>query len=247
MARDMDDTGSETSYDSRISTIKSRARTALDLASSTSRSMRSSSQEAPAGAVSNQGTPLASNVLGITSNALIGTVLGAAAGAAFAYAMCKSERDNARDEASFVASATSGDRGRAKSTRGPGSRRSASAAPAPQVHRNFSTTESVAPRSHRNFSVTESRVSARPPPTLPPTVIRAIEPAGYDDSEVQAAISRYTSRRPPVKRSQTYDAIEYGHAPVSVAGRSRVIAKRWLGCRATIRDMEKGRLPQDCS
>lgn len=181
------------------------------------------------------------DIAGFSSKAVIGTMLGVAAGAAIGYAFRHSERENAKDEAdheSFMASTV---RGRDATTRGPATRRSMSAAPTrgpatkrsasaapPSIafHRNFSTTESAAPRSHRNFSVTDSRVTARPPPSLPPTTVyKAIEPRGYDDSEIQAAITEYTSRRrPTVSRSRTHDAIDY--APLSVAGQSRHTAKR---------------------
>lgn len=149
------------------------------------------------------------------SKAFLGTVLGAAAGAAIAYAMTRAEEDNARNETAFAASTRS-----RSATRVP-----TIAAPEPEMHRNFSVTESRAsraPKSHRNFSVTESAFSRRyPPRSIATRSIRAIEPAKYDDDdEVQEAISRYTSsRRPPApQRSKTIDAIEY--TPMSNAGRS---------------------------
>lgn len=231
---------SQDSLSSAVSAAKSRGRTALDLASTTSKQIKSSGESGPMDKIK---AAVPTDIAGISSKAVLGTMIGAAAGAAICYAFRQSERDNAQAEAdheSFMASTV---RGRDASTRGSMTRRSASAAPtrgpatkrsasaAPprtafSSHRNFSTTESVAPRSHRNFSVTDSRVTARPPPSLPPTTVyKAIEPRGYDDSEIQAAISQYTSRnRPAPSRSRTHDALDY--APLSMAGRSQHTAKR---------------------
>jgi hypothetical protein len=55
-----------------------------------------------------------------------------------------------------------------------------------------------------------------------PQALRAIDL----DSEVQAATSRATTRRPQVARSQTFDASVYGPAPSSTAAGSRAPPKR---------------------
>lgn len=197
---------------SRVSKAKSRAQTALDLASTTSKSMRSSSQ-APTPSITRTRTEPIGPSYDNGGKAIVGTLLGAAAGAAFAYAMCQSERDNARDEASFAASTRSRPLARSMSAR---EGRSQS---------NYEGKSTVSKRSHRNFSTTESRVSSRyPPRSMPRTMQRMLQPTAFneDDNEVQDVISRYTqSRRPAPSRSQTCDAIDYQPSVKShVSGRS---------------------------
>ncbi|TKA69387.1 hypothetical protein B0A55_08682 [Friedmanniomyces simplex] len=146
-------------------------------------------------------------------------MLGATAGAAIAWAMFKSEGNNARDEAAYAASSRSRSATRQASN-------------IEGLQRNYSTTESHASNKHRNFSVTESAYSRKYPPRSLARSMgqarRTIEPAPYyNANEVEEAISRYTSsRRPaPPRRSKTIDAVDY--APISRAGReSHYTAKR---------------------
>ena len=198
---------------SRVSKAKSRAQTALDLASTTSKSMRSSSQ-APTPGITRTRTEPAGYAQENGGKAIVGTLLGAAAGAAFAYAMCQSERDNARDEASFAASQRSRPLQRSMSARDGRSR----------SNYEGKSTVSNSKKSHRNFSTTESKVSSRyPPRSLPRTMQRMLQPTAHneDDIDVQDAISRYTqSRRPAPSRSKTYDAIDYYSPKSHVSGRS---------------------------
>ncbi|KAK5721470.1 hypothetical protein LTR15_006058 [Elasticomyces elasticus] len=203
------------SLDSRTSRARSRADTVRDLVSSASRSVRSQSEAPTPGLTRARTLPTAE----FPSKAMLGTMLGATAGAALAWAMMQSEGKSARDEAAF-----------ATSTRSRSSTRQSSHDM--NTHRNYSTTESHAPKTHRSQSVTESARSRNYPPRSLARAMgssrRAIEqgPSNYD-GEVDEVISRYTtSRRPtPLQRSKTIDAIEY--APMSRSGReSRYTAKR---------------------
>jgi hypothetical protein len=155
------------------------------------------------------GTFISALSSGITPKGMLGGVISAVAVGAIGYAFYQSEQDSARAEAAHEALMASYERGRAPSIRAPayapGAKRSMSAVPArtAQIHRNYSTTESIGPphREHRNFSVTESRVGPRPPPTkVPtqaPTALRAIEARAYDrDSEVQSVLNKNTLRHP---------------------------------------------------
>ncbi|KAK5126341.1 hypothetical protein LTR85_010577 [Meristemomyces frigidus] len=212
------------SLSSRVSRAKSRAQTAMELASSASRSIRSRS-EAPSSGISRAKTMPATSTRDFPSKAFFGTILGAAAGAALMFAMTSSEEDGARKEAAFSASTRSKSATRVPSV----SHQTIDQPQETGVHRNFSVTESRvsrAPKSHRNFSTTESAYSRRYPPR---SMRKAIAPAAYyEDEEVKEAISRFTSSRRPTapQRSRTIDAIEY--APVSNAGdrSSRHTAKR---------------------
>ena len=125
--------------------------------------------------------------------AIVGTLIGAAAGAAFAYAVCQSERESARDEVAFAASASA--RSKAPSLKGN------------RTRSNYEGS-TVTRKSHRSSQHPGSRA-------------RAIEAPSYHDYYAfQDAISRHKpSQRPEPQRSRTYDAIEY--APRSNAtGRS---------------------------
>ena len=166
-------------------------------------------EEAPAS--KGAGTFISSLSNGITTKGVLGGVIGAVAVGAIGYAFYQSEQDSARAEAAHEALMASYERGRGPSTRvsayAPAAKRSMSAAPRSQYHRNYSTTESIGPppRQHRNFSVTESRVGPRPPPTkVPtqaPTALRAIEAHAYDrDSEIQSVLSKHTSHYPQEMR-----------------------------------------------
>lgn len=196
--------------DSRSSTsvassVKSRTRTAMELASTTSKAM-SSRSKAPSMARSQSSPPVP--FIGSVENpskTIVGTLLGAAAGAAVAYAMCQSEQDSVRKEADAARAFATNYASKVHKMLDGG-------------HRNFSTTESHAPtaRSYRrNWDMTESAYSS------PQKVWqqRAIEPASYDDDEVQYALKQYTwSRRPTPTRRATTEQIEC--APASRAGRS---------------------------
>lgn len=188
------------SLSSRISRAKSRAHTAMDLASQASGSIRSRSA-APAPGMSRSYTaPAISSTTDFPSKAFLGTILGAAAGATIAWAMTKAEHENELAEAAFEESMRS---------QIPAEDGQSTARP----RRNYSVTESHAPRSHRNYSTTESHTSRRYPPRSLARSMRAIEPASasFDDAGVQDLLSRYTSsRRPlPATRSRTLDAADY--------------------------------------
>ena len=205
--------GDGESVDSRVSRAKSRAATVKDLVTSASRPVRSRSA-APAPLARAQTMPVEVNS-DFPSKAFLGTLLGAAAGGALAWAMMKTENENARDEAAYVErrfEKMSSRRGSLDETRS---------------HRNYSTTESAAPRSHRNFSTTESAYSRKYPPRSLAMARRVIDQTPYyNNAEVDEAISRFTTARVgrPLRR-KTIDEIEY--APLSHAGReSRHTAKR---------------------
>ncbi|KAK4497191.1 hypothetical protein PRZ48_011641 [Zasmidium cellare] len=197
---------------SKTSRAKSRMQTALDLASSASKSVRS---EAPSQGITRTSTAPAKS--DFPSKTLIGTALGAAAGAAIMFAMTKAESDNARDEAEHLAYMS-------KSR----PRRSSYSDPRPPPPRAETIKESIAPtappkpdsrRFHRNYSTTESAFSRRPPP--PPTrAMRMIEATGHntEDEDIQEALSRYSGMKAMPTRSRTIDDYEY--APKSRAGRS---------------------------
>ncbi|KAK4556402.1 hypothetical protein LTR86_006546 [Recurvomyces mirabilis] len=190
---------------SRASRAKSRAETDHSLVTSASRSVRTQSEAPTRGLTRARTMPVSSSSNSeFPSKAMLGTLLGATAGAVLAWTMIKTETRSTRDQAahdSFDLSRSS-------------SRRSASET---RPHRNYSTTESQAPKSYRNVSTTESVYSRKHPPRSLARGMgqsrRAIEPAAYyQDDEVQDAISRVTaSRRPaPPGRSRTMvEALEY--------------------------------------
>ena len=185
--------GDRQSVASKASKVKSRAQTAVDLASTTSRSMKKS--EAPTPGLTRSYTAPATTASASDNGgrAIVGTLLGAAAGAAMAYAMCKSEQDNARDEAVYANSMQS----KALSSRGT------------RTHSNYERS-TVSKDTRRDYSTKESVRSSQHPSRS----ILAIESAPYDNDEIQEVISRYaSSRRSVPQRSNTYDAIEY--APMS--------------------------------
>lgn len=197
---------------SKASRAKSRMQTALDLASSTSKSVRS---EAPSQGMTRTSTAPAK--ADFPSKTLIGTALGAAAGAAIIFAMSKAEASNARDEAEHLAY-MSKSRPRRRSY-------GDSRPPPPRAETIREPVLPTAPtkpdsrRFHRNYSTTESAFSRGPPP--PPTkAMRMIEATGHDseDDDVQVALSRYSGMKAMPTRSRTIDDYEY--APKSKAGRS---------------------------
>lgn len=199
------------SMTSRVSKAKSRAQTALDLASTTSKSIRG--PQAPSSGITRTRTEPISDGYDHGSKAFVGTLLGAAAGAAFMYAMRQSERENAREEAGFADSTRSRPLQRSMSARDGRSRS------------NYEGNSTVSKHSHRNFSTTESMRSSRyPPRSMPRTMQRMLQPIPYNnnDHDVQDTISRYTqSRRPAPPRSKTYDALDYQPSARShVSGRS---------------------------
>lgn len=181
------------------SKAQSRAQTALDVASSAAKSLRKS--EAPTPGINRSRTEPVGSMNPNGGKAIVGTLLGAAAGAAFAYAMTQSERDSARQEAAFASNM------RSKEGRSRGSPEKAT------------TSKS----SHRNYGTTETGRSSRQSPRTRP----AIEAPTYDDCEVQDVLSRYkSSARPSVQRSRTYDAIEYAPKPSSTGRNDRFSIKR---------------------
>ncbi|KAK3117624.1 hypothetical protein LTR53_000852 [Teratosphaeriaceae sp. CCFEE 6253] len=203
---------------SRTSRTKSRAESVKTLVEAASRSVRSRS-ETPAPSLARARTmPVGSNsATELPPKAMFGTILGAAAGAAVAWAMMKSERSNARDEATYAAST------RARSA----TRQSFEHA---GTHRDSSTTST--PPTRRRNSVAEPAFDRRyPPSSLTRSMgrhIRAIEPVPlYDDDEIHAIMSRQTStRRPaPPSRSNTIDAVECAPVPRAAHG-SRHTTKR---------------------
>lgn len=166
------------SLSSRAERAKSRVQTALDVASSASKSMKGSTAPAP-GITRSRTEPVTSRPDN-GGKTIVGTLLGAAAGAAFAYAMVSSERENARDEEAFASS-------------------SRSKPPSMKDARSRSNYEGS------TISKKSSRSSKQPERSM-----RAIEAPRYDNDEIQDVLSRYTSsRRPLPQRSNTYDASEY--------------------------------------
>ncbi|KAK0279644.1 hypothetical protein LTR35_000400 [Friedmanniomyces endolithicus] len=138
------------------------------------------------------------------SKAMLGTMLGATAGAAIAWAMMKSEGNSAREEAAFAAS-----------TRSRSATRQTSAATG--LQRRYSTTESRISNSLRELGVNDSPHDRKYPPRSlarhTGQARRTLEQAPYyDENEVADALSRHTSiRRPAVpRRSKTIDVVDYG-------------------------------------
>lgn len=158
---------------------QSRAQTALDVASSAAKSMKTSS--APTPGITRSRTEPVSSTNQNGSKALMGTLLGAAAGAAFAYAVTQSEKDSARKEAAFASEM----RSRGGRPRGSSDKSGSSKA------------------SQRSRGTSETARGARSGP-------HAIEPAPYDDYEVQEVLrQRRSTARPTPQRSRTYDETEY--------------------------------------
>lgn len=157
----------------------SRAQTALDIASSTARSLSKVGGSTPS--ISRSKTEPLVSATQNGNKAIVGTLLGAAAGAAFAFAMTQSERDGAREEAAFTSSMQS-DKGRAR----------------PLTERPSTSKQS----GRRDDGTSKSRGSRY--------ATRTLEAPTCDDYEVQEIISRHkSSTRPVPQRSRTYDAIEY--------------------------------------
>lgn len=183
---------------------RSRARTALDLASSVSTSTSVKRSDVPKMGISRSRTAPA--VTSATESprmgprTVFGTLMGAAAGAALIYAVSKTENENARAETAF--------------------NNSMRARP-----RRYSFDGARSPRNLLDYSDTQSARSSRHPRASR----RAIEAAGYydDDDTVRDVVSRSMSSRrpPPPSRSMTYDAVDY--APTSYKRRnSRDTTKR---------------------
>lgn len=183
------------SFKSLASKTQSRAQTALNVASSATNSMKKS--EAPTPGISRSKTEPVGSASQKGNKALVGTLLGAAAGAAFAYAMTQSERDSAREEAAFASSMRSkADRPRASSNK------------------------SGSKVSQRSRDTTEKARDVRSAP-------RAIDAAPYDDYGIQEVLRRHTSTtRPTPQRSRTYDATEYAPMDSSKAHSDRFSVKR---------------------
>jgi hypothetical protein len=169
------------SLSSKVSKAKSRWDTVTDLASTSSKSRQ------PAPGISRSKTEPASSNNG--SKNIVGTLLGAAAGAAVAYAMVQSEKDSSQKESEFA-------RSRVPSSRG--SR--------PRSNYEKTTSTRISSRTPR------LRQKA-------PLAIEAPDYSDNDDDLYGGVLNRYSqSRRPlPPARSRTYDAIEW--APMSVAPR----------------------------
>lgn len=201
--------------------------TALNLASTTSKAMKS---EAPTQGISRTNTAPASS--SFPSRTLMGTALGAAAGAALMYAMSRAERANAKDEANHAAYMMSTKPRSRSETRQTKESRTMPPPPAPSV-RTRSMAQPAAPISypappsvrdtrkfHRNFSTTESAFSTRHPAPQTTQAMRMLEATGHndEDEDVQEALGRYNSLRAMPTRSKTQD--DYAYAPASQAGRS---------------------------
>ncbi|TIA20385.1 hypothetical protein D6C80_02379 [Aureobasidium pullulans] len=133
---------------------------------------------APAVTTSTQ-TSSSDNGFQITGKAIIGTILGAAAGAAVAYAMVRSEQDGAQQEAEFaeaisrkVASSRASSKAPSKATPSQAQTSKAKtvynsatmskAAPASRISEIKESTD-IRPRTraHRNYSTTESVIASR--------------------------------------------------------------------------------------
>ena len=166
------------SLSSNVERSKSRAKTAFDVASAASKSMKSPPGPTP-GLTRSRTEPVNSRSDN-GGKTIVGTLLGAAAGAAFAYAMVSSERDNARDEEVFAASTRS---------------------KVPSIREA---------RTRSNYEKSTTSKDSSRDSRYPERSTRAIEAPRYDDEDIQDVISRYTSsRRPGPQRSNTYDASEY--------------------------------------
>ena len=184
------------SFASFASKAQSRAQTALKVASSAAKSTRTS--DAPTPGINRSKTEPTGSMNQNGGNTIVGTLLGAAAGAAFAYAITKSERESARDEAAFASSMQSREN-RARTSP------------------DKSTTSKD---SGRNRGRMDTDRGSR---YLP----RTIEAPPYDDYEVQEVLSRHRrSSRPTPQRSRTYDAIEYAPKPSSDGRDDRFSIKR---------------------
>ncbi|KAK1824546.1 hypothetical protein LTR12_001138 [Friedmanniomyces endolithicus] len=137
------------------------------------------------------------------SKAMLGTMLGATAGAAIAWAMMKSEGNSARDEATFAAT-----------TRPRPATHQASATAG--LQRQYSTTGSNTSNTFRKLSVNDSSHDRKYPPRSlarhTGQARHALEQGPYyDENEVEDALSRHTSfRRPTVpRRSKIIDVVGY--------------------------------------
>lgn len=215
------------SQESRVSRAKSSMQTALDLASTTSKSIKSA---APSQGISRTNTAPASS--SFPSRTLVGTALGAAAGAALMYAMSRAERASAKDEAEHAAYMMSSKPRSRSETRGiQRESRSMPPPPPPSLKTRSIAARSAAPISypappsvrdtrkfHRNFSTTESAFSTRHPAPHSTQAMRMLEATGHNgvDSEVQEALGRYNSLRAMPTRSKTSD--DYIYAATSQAG-----------------------------
>lgn len=227
------------SQPSKQSRGKSSMQTALDLASTTSKSSRSDTPS--------QGA--ASTKSNFPTRTLVGTALGAAAGAALLYAMGRAERANAKEEADHFAYMDSKRRSRSETRKAPEESKSMpppppksrsmarSAAPVAHpvplsVRESRPVAHSVAPvaypappsvretrKFHRNFSTTESAFSTRRPVPNTTQAMRMLEATGNnEDADIQEALGRHNSLRAMPTRSRTQD--DYVYAPASQAGRS---------------------------
>ncbi|KAF2857805.1 hypothetical protein K470DRAFT_266552 [Piedraia hortae CBS 480.64] len=136
------------------------------------------------------------NSSGFPGQAVLGTILGAAAGATLAWAVTKAEHDNAKAEASF-----------ARSVQAPHSPKTIEP-PASRVP------DSYLPGGHRNFSVTESMPSRRNGPCSITRRIHTVESIEPDASETTRARSQ---RAPTRLRSQNMEAIEYPRSKIQSA------------------------------
>lgn len=167
---------------------------------------------------------------------IIGTLLGAAAGAAVAYAMVKSEEDSAKKEAEFAAYMDAKARAAEVAAQAHNSQQQPRLsmqdpqpiydAPSRSVHRNIET---------------ESQYSS-PPPTRSMYVQRAIEPApqSYHEGPVQRYHpSSYTSI-PPTQMVERR-AIEYNPAPSLAPSRSKFTAPQRSVTSPELLTIEKAR------
>ncbi|KXT01337.1 hypothetical protein AC579_1601 [Pseudocercospora musae] len=215
---------SKRSAASNASRARSRMQTTLDLASNTSKSVKS---VAPSQGIARTSTAPADT--GFSNKTLIGTALGAAAGAALMYAMTREEGRNAREEADHLNYMS---RSRSKPRYSMDEPRMMPPLPRaetmpPSIPALSQAPKSEGRRSHRNYSTTESAYS-RPHPRST-QAMKMIEATGYnDDDEVQEAISRYDNLRPMPTRSRTMNAIEPApeYAPKSSAGHTSHSIKR---------------------
>lgn len=200
---------------SGVSRAKSRARTAMDIVSATSAARRQSDTPTksqappPSQGISRSVTsPAVAPSSYFPHKKVFGTILGAAAGAAFAYAMTHAEAESARDERDFIASTRDKSPGRRSQVR---SRREASEPPR-STHRRH------------NYSVTESAPSVH----APPSTMKTIEAGRHDDDEVQQTIRRYRaiSQPPQPRESRTLGTIEFVPARPYTSRDSRYTLKR---------------------
>ncbi|SMY28909.1 unnamed protein product [Zymoseptoria tritici ST99CH_1A5] len=205
------------SHGSKMSKAKSTMQTAVDLASATSKSLKS--EEPSLGLTRANTAPVKSDAGG---KSLLGAALGAAAGVALLYAMHQTERKNARDEADFRASMKS--RSGSKPRYVPSRSMTLPPGPPPTVIRAQTAVPSSVPRETTTPSAPqETTVPSAPQETTPPsapqettvtstpqdaTSARLVQPEKNRHRNFSTTESAYSTRRPPDRSTQAQRMIQ---------------------------------------